>query len=228
MEDDDSIAASEVPGPIFLSHTGQDVAGKSLAPCIWKELEGLNKRRVFCDEVRIRTGQMLAPEISQAVRSCSLFVALVTPRYYKSKWPLIELHEALQHDRRLCVIIVNTTVTKAKAWVSHWMAPIAWQRKGVLPALRVDIRNDVQRLFKCKAMWCSTDSPVKNKWQHIAGEVAEDILCCFPTAGLVLKLTEEEYVPSQIIAAFLMLLHLLAPASRTLHHLMKVALLSVR
>jgi hypothetical protein len=201
-DDDDSTAATEVPGPIFLSHAGQDAAGRLLAPWIRKELD-LNKRRVFFDEESISAGQKLAPAISQAVQSCSLFVALVTPSYYKSKWPLLELHEALQHDRHLYVIVLNTTVAKVKSWVSQRLAPITWRRKGLLLALHnEDILKDMQQLFECKAMWCSSGSPLKNKWDHIASTVASDIMHLFPTAGLVLKLSEEEYVPSRMIAAF--------------------------
>jgi hypothetical protein len=60
----------------------------------------------------------------------------------------------------------------------------------------------MQGLFECKAMWCSRDSPLKSKWDRIAGTVAADIKHRFPTAGLVSKLSEEEYVPSWMIAAF--------------------------
>jgi hypothetical protein len=67
MEDvEDRIAASRVPGPIFLSHTGQDAAGRLLAPRIRKALD-LNKRSVFFDEESISVGQKLAPAIFQAV-----------------------------------------------------------------------------------------------------------------------------------------------------------------
>jgi hypothetical protein len=88
-------------GCVFLSHTGQDSTktGSIIAERMRSELKHIGKKAFF-DAITLQVGENNTA-ILDAVRACSVFVAIITPAYIQRKWPLKESHEALKSRREI-------------------------------------------------------------------------------------------------------------------------------
>ena len=88
----------------FLSHTEQTLRGEHepCAPRLAREVSCFlsNKELSFYDVDTIRKGFEWAPQIVEGVKSCSVFVAILTPAYSQRFWPMYELYLALEAAKK--------------------------------------------------------------------------------------------------------------------------------
>lgn len=107
-------AAGLHAGCVFLSHTGCDDAARDLAVHMWLNLKG--DRKVFFDQDSIGWGDDNSAMLD-AIRSCGVFVPIISPSYLDREWPLRELHEALCSDKVVVrAVCVNMDVTDVVEW----------------------------------------------------------------------------------------------------------------
>lgn len=83
---------------VFLSHTGQDEKSRRFAAFLQ---DGLKEKNIpfFYDAVSIPYGVKWQEYIEIHVVHCTAFVAILSPRYFKRRWCMRELHLALRRGR---------------------------------------------------------------------------------------------------------------------------------
>ncbi|XP_057847004.1 disease resistance protein RPV1-like [Cryptomeria japonica] len=79
----------KLPYDIFINHRGPN-AKKTLATDLYKTLNGMGLR-VFLDSQELELGDFLPTEIEEVMRTASLHIAILSPRYAQSPWCLAEL-----------------------------------------------------------------------------------------------------------------------------------------
>eukprot|EP00878_Enallax_costatus_P017266 GHUV01018132.1.p1 GENE.GHUV01018132.1~~GHUV01018132.1.p1 ORF type:complete len:227 (+),score=49.70 GHUV01018132.1:955-1635(+) len=90
---------------VFISHTGSDSDAAIFAAMLHDKL-GEKKIPAFFDADSLDLGDVWQPRIIKAASRCSVFVAVVSPKYPTRKWPLLEMHLALQSaERSRCVVM---------------------------------------------------------------------------------------------------------------------------
>lgn len=87
----------------FVSHTGQDPPAKDFAANLANAI-GEKNLQCFYDEKTIRPGDKLDEEIKQGVLGCKVFIAILSPSYFKRKWCMLELCLAQKENKKLLVV----------------------------------------------------------------------------------------------------------------------------
>jgi hypothetical protein len=157
-------------GCVFLSHTGQDNEGKDLADRMYSELETTGKKKFF-DARTLEWGEDESAMI-KAVRTCGVFVAIITPTYTQRKWPLTELHEALESVRKVCPVCINISHEDLKMWAQGTRPHEAKQQFE----LGFDPAEDVKKLLKTNILYKQSDRNSKIWVGDLAKELVGKLL----------------------------------------------------
>jgi hypothetical protein len=157
-------------GCVFLSHTGQDPEGwgSQLAERMCEKLTNAGKKSFF----DARTHEWGAHESAMldAVRTCGVFVALVTPQYTLRKWPLKELHQALQSDRKIRIVCISITHEDLKTWAQ------GSEPKQLKLELGFDPAKDVMKLLKTNILYKQSNPKSKTWLPDLAKELVDTLV----------------------------------------------------
>lgn len=85
-------------GLVFLSHTGQDEIARNFAAYLCHSCEKLANIRCLYD-VNIPPGFLFEKCIRESVKTCRVFVAILSPTYFSRYWCMHELDLALLSNR---------------------------------------------------------------------------------------------------------------------------------
>lgn len=83
-------------GPVFISHATSDDAFVS---ALRRALEGLHIP-VWVDSRNLRGGDVLAPDIAQAIEQARQVIVILSPHTINSSWVRREIRQALQVQKR--------------------------------------------------------------------------------------------------------------------------------
>ncbi|KAH9289130.1 hypothetical protein KI387_033247, partial [Taxus chinensis] len=86
----------QLPYDVFINHRGPDVK-HTLAMDLYHALSGMGLRP-FLDSKELETGDFLPREITEAMRSAELHIAIFSEKYAESPWCLAELSFMLKTD----------------------------------------------------------------------------------------------------------------------------------
>ena len=83
---------------IFISHTGQDTGVGNFAANLHDKLED-KEILSFCDACSLHPSELWKERIRWKVGKCAVFVAILSPTYFKRYWCMHELDLAIRQDR---------------------------------------------------------------------------------------------------------------------------------
>jgi hypothetical protein len=142
--------ASGVRGAdIFINYRRQD-AGDAGRLTDWL-VAHFGQSRVFIDVTGIEGGQQFPDRLSEAIRECRAFIAIVTPRWAAElhdpdDWVRREVREALAAGRPVIPVLVHGAPPPARSDLPPDLAEMADTHAHVLSD--VDFRDDVGRLIE--------------------------------------------------------------------------------
>lgn len=96
------LSARDKPCDVFISHTGRDKAALDFAAHLKDKLDDQGIAAFF-DAATVRVGDRWEDKIRSNVQHCRIFVAILSPNYFKRYWCMHELHIAI--SRRVCPIL---------------------------------------------------------------------------------------------------------------------------
>eukprot|EP00253_Pinus_taeda_P031775 PITA_31775 len=104
---------------VFLNHRGPDVK-KTIASCLYRWLTSRSPGlQVFLDSQEMEEGQNLNTQITEAIASASLHVAIFSPRYAESIWCLEELHLMFESGKPIIPIFYKVRPADLRSAQEH-------------------------------------------------------------------------------------------------------------
>lgn len=142
---------------VFINHRGPDVK-KGLASHLYYSLSrhGL---RVFLDAEELQGGDNLTPQIEGAIRTASVHIAILSPRYAESSWCLNELVQMLESGKTIIPVFYNVNPSELR-WT--------WNGDGVYAQALHNLEK--KRTFDSQPRYAPG---IIEKWRQVLSVVSE-------------------------------------------------------
>ena len=94
---------------VFISYTRREGSRHmDRVEQLYKALADDRKLDVFKDDHKIVPGERLTPRLKEEIARCSLFVSMMSNKYFDSKWCYEEFEEALKGDKKIFPVVCDS------------------------------------------------------------------------------------------------------------------------